>query len=631
MKKIEYIKIVLHSCILFFVFSILIGLYQFNIYKKDVEFQSSLIDRNISLMQLRVSTYLERMMNDADFLAQSSSIKKYLKNPSPESLEDAQKFLLLIASQRPDLDQVRYLDEQGIERIRLDQRKGVLQVASKLQDKSDRDYVREGLALEGGDIYFSEVDLNIEYGVIEKPYQPMLRVVTRLMMDGQKSGLIVLNARIENLGRRLQMILGESHKLVVINHDGGWIVGGAEKDWKFVLAPNDSNSYLSKIDPSLWEKIQNSYSGRFEYQGDCYDYRWYHLNLMSVKSPSWLIAQKSVGESCAYQEVKAWKTWALYLIFALFFALPFLWLWHVSQSRARRLQQELHDSHTQLELVTQEADLGLLMVDYACRVCWINPEAQRILGWSASEILGKNLHELAHLGASGESVHRGPCPTLRALETGKRYRNDSDKLLSKRGDLLHVSLRVSPYGEGADRKAIITIADVSEFVANQERLTELASIDELTGVLNRRSILDQLRHLIDIPGGRICVVMADIDFFKRINDNYGHAVGDQVLKNFTETLRGQLRQGDWLGRIGGEEFVIVLANAILETAKNLAERLRIAVSEQACCIEDNRITVTASFGLAMFDGQESLDQLLERADEALYRAKRSGRNRVEVF
>ena len=125
--------------------------------------------------------------------------------------------------------------------------------------------------------------------------------------------------------------------------------------------------------------------------------------------------------------------------------------------------------------------------------------------------------------------------------------------------------------------------------------------------------------------------MADIDFFKRINDNYGHAVGDQVLKNFTETLRGQLRQGDWLGRIGGEEFVIVLANASLETAKNLAERLRIAVSEQACCIEDNRITVTASFGLAMFDGQESLDQLLERADEALYRAKRSGRNRVEVF
>lgn len=248
--------------------------------------------------------------------------------------------------------------------------------------------------------------------MIEQPYQPMLRVVTRVMMDGQKSGLIVLNARVENLGQRLQMILGEIHKLVVMNHDGGWIVGGAEKDWQFVLAPNDSNSYLSKTDPLLWEKIQNSYSGRFDYHGDCYDYRWYHLNLMSVKSPSWLIAQKSVGESCAYQEVKAWKTWALYLIFALFFALPFLWLWHVSQSRARRLQQELHDSHTQLELVTQEADLGLLMVDYACRVCWINPEAQRILGWSASEILGKNLHELAHLGVSGESVHRGPCPTL---------------------------------------------------------------------------------------------------------------------------------------------------------------------------------------------------------------------------
>ena len=149
-----------------------------------------------------------------------------------------------------------YLDEQGIEKIRVDQRKGVLQLASKLQDKSGRDYVREGLALEGGDIYFSEVDLNIEHGVIEQPYQPMLRVVTRVVMDGQKAGLIVINARVEDLGRRLQMILGESHKLVVMNHDGGWIVGGAEKDWEFVLAPNDFNSCLSKISPLLWGKLK---------------------------------------------------------------------------------------------------------------------------------------------------------------------------------------------------------------------------------------------------------------------------------------------------------------------------------------------------------------------------------------
>ena len=165
----------------------------------------------------------------------------------------------------------------------------------------------------------------------------------------------------------------------------------------------------------------------------------------------------------------------------------------------------------------------------------------------------------------------------------------------------------------------------------EQRLTQLATTDELTGALNRRSILEHLQSLLDDPGIQTCVLMADIDFFKRVNDTYGHAAGDRVLKTFVDTMRGHLRKGDLLGRLGGEEFVVALGNADLQDAQALAERLRVAVAESGCPFDaDTTITVTASFGLALYDGQETVTQLLIRADEALYRAKNLGRNRVET-
>ena len=127
------------------------------------------------------------------------------------------------------------------------------------------------------------------------------------------------------------------------------------------------------------------------------------------------------------------------------------------------------------------------------------------------------------------------------------------------------------------------------------------------------------------------IIMVDIDHFKRVNDTYGHAVGDVVLRHLADTVTGSLRRSDFSGRIGGEEFAVMLPETSVEQGVQFAERLRTDLEQSKVTTEAGDISYTASFGLALMSAEDaSLDVALARADEALYRAKGAGRNRVEV-
>ena len=160
----------------------------------------------------------------------------------------------------------------------------------------------------------------------------------------------------------------------------------------------------------------------------------------------------------------------------------------------------------------------------------------------------------------------------------------------------------------------------------------LATVDPLTGLGNRQTMMSQLigerdRAIrLDQP---CCVGLADIDHFKKINDSFGHANGDRVLRLVADCLRGAVRPYDILYRYGGEEFLVCLPAATLEDGALVLERMRAAV-EQLNMIDDHgrAITVTATFGLAMLSAECSVEESLEQADNALYDGKRAGRNRV---
>jgi diguanylate cyclase (GGDEF)-like protein len=159
-----------------------------------------------------------------------------------------------------------------------------------------------------------------------------------------------------------------------------------------------------------------------------------------------------------------------------------------------------------------------------------------------------------------------------------------------------------------------------------------ALVDSLTGLANRRSLEETLRAEVARAirfDENVCFVLADLDDFKRVNDRYGHAIGDEVLKEFASVLGETVRESDAAGRWGGEEFALVLGATDLAGGLRLAERARAALEERIVDLPDgSRIQVTASFGVASFPEVPERDLLLEAADAALYRAKHDGKNRV---
>jgi diguanylate cyclase len=165
-----------------------------------------------------------------------------------------------------------------------------------------------------------------------------------------------------------------------------------------------------------------------------------------------------------------------------------------------------------------------------------------------------------------------------------------------------------------------------------DRIQEMAIRDELTGLYNRRHAVERMikvREMANRNALNFAVAYLDLDFFKRVNDDHGHNVGDEVLRQFSGVMREQLSGRDFAARLGGEEFLIVLVKSDLESCAELAERVRSATPALRFPSAPD-LSVTVSIGVAQFSAGESLDQLLVRADDALYQAKHSGRNQVCV-
>ncbi|MEJ2610255.1 MAG: diguanylate cyclase [Candidatus Thiodiazotropha sp.] len=177
------------------------------------------------------------------------------------------------------------------------------------------------------------------------------------------------------------------------------------------------------------------------------------------------------------------------------------------------------------------------------------------------------------------------------------------------------------------------LAEIVERKHVERMLEETSRIDFLTGILNRRAISKRLEQMVsqtERSSLYFCIILLDLDNFKRINDNHGHDVGDQVLKHAVAQLRKRIREADELGRWGGEEFLIMLPDTQLSEAATLAQRLCEDLSDTHMFLPGGQITVTASFGVALFRPGELLDICLKRADDALFAAKDKGRNCVVV-
>lgn len=198
------------------------------------------------------------------------------------------------------------------------------------------------------------------------------------------------------------------------------------------------------------------------------------------------------------------------------------------------------------------------------------------------------------------------------------------------------SEQILPSGEMLIQAKEITKQKVLEHQLHNKvaTLSELALTDELTKVANRRCFVDSVEAELarcQRNENPAALLLLDLDFFKSVNDTYGHQAGDEVLKATANRIKKALREYDTFGRIGGEEFAVFLSETDPQTALQVAERVRFMLASFPIKAGSAELCVTTSIGIALTHGESSFEELYLQADSALYMAKRNGRNRVELF
>ncbi|MBC7952909.1 MAG: diguanylate cyclase [Rhodospirillaceae bacterium] len=241
-----------------------------------------------------------------------------------------------------------------------------------------------------------------------------------------------------------------------------------------------------------------------------------------------------------------------------------------------------------------------------------------------------------HGKTSGETLGTSEAATDAQLMAGETDRLDMETTLADATGMpraLMVSKAVLRLADNSPHGIIGVATDITERKALERELRRLATIDPLTGAFNRRHFMAEATQEMERAvryGNGLSVIMLDIDLFKRVNDTHGHAMGDEVLRKVVEVCRANLREVDVFGRLGGEEFAALLPETTLAGAALLAERLRRAINEIRVPLAAGDLRITASLGIAEREADEpSFDHMLHRADQALYRAKQAGRDRVE--
>jgi diguanylate cyclase (GGDEF)-like protein len=194
---------------------------------------------------------------------------------------------------------------------------------------------------------------------------------------------------------------------------------------------------------------------------------------------------------------------------------------------------------------------------------------------------------------------------------------------------LDMSLAIEAYHNAQIHGLTESIEELTDMTS---KLENRLKYDSLTKVLTRESVLSLLEEDVQQAHKHkhpLSIIMADLDFFKQVNDKHGHQIGDEVLADIAARIASTLRQQDVVGRYGGEEFVVVLNKADSKAAADIAERIRRRVADYPFKVDHVKLQMTLSQGVAQLTEQDSMESLIRRADNALYQSKRHGRNRVE--
>jgi diguanylate cyclase (GGDEF)-like protein/PAS domain S-box-containing protein len=303
------------------------------------------------------------------------------------------------------------------------------------------------------------------------------------------------------------------------------------------------------------------------------------------------------------------------------------------------MKDRVKSSNSLEKLLLENADEALFLYSLAGELIYVNPAFEIITGYSVAELYEKNFITYVH-----PEDQQWTKDLWQGLLSGEVFEDAEYRIIKKDGEIRwSLSTWKMVYDQQGEKIGIqgkqqdITKRKLIEIeLIKAKAVSErLANTDVLTGLNNRRAFFEQGNRIFDQAKDdkhAVSVIMMDLDYFKKVNDDFGHSTGDEVLKWTAKLILKALRKVDIVGRIGGEEFAFVLPETSLKEAQNLAERIGANFTNIAVDNGNNIFKLTASFGVyASKIDDETLDDALIKADNALYSAKNNGRNQIVIY
>ncbi|MBR9900810.1 MAG: diguanylate cyclase [Rhodospirillales bacterium] len=592
------------------------------------------LEQSISILRER----LEVVVSDLLILSESRQLEAVIEGRVPK--EELAEEYAVFSQRRGVYDQVRFLDNDGMEIIRVNYGGGIPYAVPgrDLQDKSSRPYFQFANNAPRGTIYVSRIELNEEFGEIERPIKPVVRLSAPVFdRYGQRQGVVVLNLRAGPiLDEMTAELSGDGAQGFVLNHHGHWIEGGeAGENWAQEL--NGAAVGLGDRFPTAWENMRQGYES-FTTDDGFYSVRRLDVSSLLLAQNATRTLSVIIGEpdskvndlnlfvgmrlpSDIYEAMLRPDRGLLISVSAAFFVLIAIGSGAYAWTRQRQIVASF-DARLS-EQVLRASKNSVVVTDENGLIQKVNPGFTALTGYLPNEAIGK---PLSFLRAEQEEADILEDILMAARANGTWEGEVCNR--RKGGDFFYANTVISAITDPGNSEVnfVEMGLDISRHMENAQELWRQANHDALTGLPNRLLFEDRLEVACghaENDGYSVALLYIDLDGFKPINDRYGHEIGDQVLRKVGERIKATVRQGDTVARLGGDEFAIIVDDVNgRDEADWISQKVAGSV-QRPMEFGSLSVEVGASIGIAVFphDSRE-VTALLSLADEKMYQQKR---------
>lgn len=595
---------------------------QFSMVEAQTQQHVEQLNRNkLEYSKVELQTTVLKVTASLRYLSNNRMLNQAILDPTQKNFTLLEEFWLLIARTQGYYSQLRYLNADGLEIVRINSSEGSLEIVDKdqLQDKSNRDYFLYAKTLGDHDTGSYGIDLEVENGQVVVPYTPAYRALFPVSLNGDRQGYFVANLDLMRIYRSLAYKREKANLPNVVTKDGFYLVATDDNQIMGNILKQHADSNIATQHPQLWRALQLHNHGTVKERDHWISYTTIGGNtvesfdelILFIKTP---LAEAQAFTDTARQDLYIQASFILIILCLLTFTF-------ITWNR----NHEKNSMDSKIARAAMNGMSAVVITDRHNRIIQVNSEFTRISGFTLDDVKGKS----PSLFASGKHKQEFYMEMWAILEKKGLWEGE---VVNKRrdGSLITEILRIQTIKDrsGVIQYYVASFVDISHLKQLENQLRELSEKDPLTSLWNRRKFDKEMQN----QSSRIkrysatevaTLALIDIDHFKRINDKYGHDQGDEVIKQVAHSLGSHLRETDVLARIGGEEFAIIMPHTVLKEAEIVVNRLRIAVNIET------ELNVTVSGGLTEISAQPK--ETYKRADIALYESKSLGRNRVSVL